>query len=85
MNELVFLKSNQPVTTSLIIAEGTNNQHESVIRLVTEHRAQFERWGAVRFSDLKSGNPQGGRPAKVAYLNEQQRPTRGCLSLISGY
>jgi len=72
MNELVFLKSNTPVTTSLIIAERTGNQHESVIRLITEHKAQFERWGQIEFSDLKSGNLQGGRPTKVAYLNEQQ-------------
>lgn len=72
MNELVFLKSNTPVTTSLIIAKGTGNEHKSVIRLITEHKAQFERWGQVRFSDLKSTNPQGGRPTKVAYLNEQQ-------------
>ena len=72
MNELVFLKNNQPVTTSLIVAEGTHNEHESVMRLINEHKMHFERWGQVRFSDLKSTNPLGGRPTKVAYLNEQQ-------------
>ena len=72
MKELVFLKGNQPVTTSLIIADGTGNEHKSIIRLINEHKAHFERWGQVRFSDLKSTNPQGGRPTKVAYLNEQQ-------------
>ena len=73
MNDLVFLKGNQPVTTSLIIAEGTNNEHESVMRLIKEHKTAFEEdWGVVRFSDLKSGNPQGGRPMKVALLNEPQ-------------
>lgn len=72
MNELVFLENNTPVTTSLIIAEGTDNQHESVMRLINEHAAKFERWGQVKFSDFKSENPQGGRPAKAAYLNEQQ-------------
>ena len=72
MKDLVFLKSNTPVTTSLIIAEGTGNDHKSVIRLIAEHKAQFERWGQVRFSDLQSTSPQGGRPTKVAYLNEQQ-------------
>lgn len=39
MNELVFLENNQPVTTSLIVAEGTGNQHESVIRIITENNA----------------------------------------------
>ena len=72
MNELVFLKNNQPVTTSLIVAGGTHNEHKSIIRLINEHKTHFERWGQVRFSDLKSTNPQGGRPTKVAYLNEQQ-------------
>ena len=73
MNELVFLKNNQPVTTSLIVAEGTHNEHESVMRLIKGHKADFEEyWGAVRFSDLKSGNPQGGRPTTVAWLNEPQ-------------
>lgn len=71
MNELVFLKNKQPVTTSLIIAERTNNQHESVMRLVTEHKAQFERWGTVKFSDLPNGK-RDGRPIKIAHLNEQQ-------------
>lgn len=75
MNELVFLKGNQPVTTSLIIADGTGNQHESIIRLINEHKVHFERWGRIYFSDLKSGNKNGdlrGRPTKIAYLNEQQ-------------
>lgn len=72
MSELVFLKNNQLVTTSLIIAEGTGNQHKLVIQLINDHKARFERWGQICFSDLKSGNPQGGRPTKVAYLNEQQ-------------
>ena len=73
MNELVFLKNEQPVTTSLIVAEGTDNDHKSVIRLINEYKADFEEdWGAVRFSDLKSTNPLGGRPTRVAILNEPQ-------------
>ena len=72
MTELVFLKGDTPLTTSLIVAEGTGNQHESIIRLINEHKAHFERWGQIYFTDLKSGNPQGGRPTKVALLNEQQ-------------
>lgn len=87
MNELVFLKSNQPVTTSLIVAENTENQHKSVIQLIDDHKARFERWGQIYFSDLKTTNKfinvQGndnyslsrdgrGRPTKVAILNERQ-------------
>lgn len=72
MNELVFLKNNQPMTNSLVIAEGTDNEHRSIIRLVQKHQKRFERWGAVRFMDLKSTNPQGGRPTTVAWLKEPQ-------------
>lgn len=43
MNELVFLKNKRPVTTSLIVAERTGNQHESIMRLLNEHKAHFER------------------------------------------
>lgn len=72
MTDLVFLKGKTPLTTSLIVADGTQNQHESIIRLINEHKAHFERWGQIHFTDLKSGNPKGGRPTKVALLNEQQ-------------
>ena len=74
-NALVFLKGNTPFTNSLVIAKGTNNEHESIIRLTQKHEARFNRWGKIYFSDFKSGNKNGdlrGRPTKVAFLNEQQ-------------
>ena len=73
--DLVFLKGKTPITNSLIIAEGTGNQHESVIRLIQKNADRFARWGKIYFSDLKSGNKNGdlrGRPTTVALLNEQQ-------------
>ena len=72
MKELVFVRGNMPFTNSLVIAEGTENQHESIIRLIRKHLECFERWGKIQFSDLKSGNPLGGRPTVIAELNEQQ-------------
>lgn len=72
ITSLVILKGKVPFTNSLVIAEGTHNQHESIIRLTQKHEARFNRWGALRFIDLKSGNPLGGRPTTVALLNEQQ-------------
>lgn len=72
MKDLVFLKGKEPFTTSLVVAEGTGNQHESIMRLVRNHENRFNRWGEIRFSDLKSGNPLGGRPTVFAELNEQQ-------------
>lgn len=75
VTDLVFLKGNTPITNSLVIAEGTGNQHESIIRLIHKHQEIIERWGKIYFSDLKSGNKNGdlrGRPTQVAILNEQQ-------------
>ncbi len=72
MKELILLKNNDVFITSLVIAEGTGNQHKSVVALVKKHMEYFEKFGNIRFSDLKSTNLQGGRPTKVYYLNEQQ-------------
>ena len=67
MNELVCLKRNNALTTSLIIAEGTGNQHESVVRILNKYPEDF---GSLEFTDFKSG--KRGRPTKVYYLNEEQ-------------
>ena len=39
----------EPTTTSLVIAEGTGNEHASVIRLVRNALADFEEFGRVGF------------------------------------
>ena len=70
--ELVFIQKDEPFTDSKVIAEATDNQHESVMRLIKSHKKRFERFGNLRFSDLKSGNPKGGRPTKICILNEPQ-------------
>ena len=72
MNELVTIRGNDCFTNSLVIAEGTENEHESIIRLIQRYEEKFNRWGKIYFTDLKSENPRGGRPTKVAFFNEQQ-------------
>lgn len=75
MNELVTIRGKDVFINSLIIAEGTQNEHESVIRLIQRYEEKFNRWGKIYFTDLKSGNKNGdmrGRPTKVAFFNEQQ-------------
>lgn len=52
MKKLVFLKNDTPLTTSLIIAEGTEIEHRSIIRLIQTYEKQFKRWGKVRFIDV---------------------------------
>ena len=72
MNELVTIKHKDVFTDSMIIADGTDNQHPSVMRLVRKHLKRLEKYGRVEFMDLKSVNPKGGRPTKIAQLNEVQ-------------
>ena len=52
MNKLVFFEDTQALTTSLIVAEGTENEHRSIIRLIQNYEKQFKRWGKVKFVDL---------------------------------
>lgn len=70
MQKLVKIIRNEPFTDSLVIAEGTGNQHESVVRLIKEQWKRIEKFGEIDFSDLKSG--KRGRPLKVYKLNEPQ-------------
>lgn len=59
-------------TNSKVIAEGTGNEHESVIAIIQKYEKDIADFGRVEFSDLKSGNPRGGRPERICYLNEEQ-------------
>lgn len=72
MNELVYIKRNDTFTDSMVIAEATGNQHRSVTALIKKHQDTLEQFGRVEFCDLKSKNPQGGRPVKICPLNELQ-------------
>lgn len=72
MNELVFIRKNDAFTDSMVIAEATGNQHNSVIRLIKRQKKQLEKFGTIEFMDLKSKNPNGGRPVRICQLNELQ-------------
>lgn len=72
MQELVKIIKNEPFTDSMVIAEGTGNEHSSVTRILRNYVEDFKEFGNMRFLDLKSKNPQGGRPVKIYLLNEQQ-------------
>lgn len=72
MNELVVVKGNDIFTDSMIISQGAQTEHESVIRMISKHSGRISKLGKIRFTDLKSENLQGGRPIKIAELNEQQ-------------
>lgn len=72
MNELVYLKRDDPFTDSMVIANATENQHQSVVAIIKKYRKDIESFGPLQFIDFKSTNPKGGRPTKVYILNEEQ-------------
>lgn len=63
----------QPQTTSLIVAEGTGNQHKNVLELVRNNIADFEEFGRVAFQTRPRPEGQhGGGNVVIALLNEAQ-------------
>lgn len=72
MNDLVFTKDGQAVTTTLAIAEGTQNDHASVIKLVRTYLADLEEFGRVRFEIQPFSTAGGTQNREVADLNERQ-------------
>ncbi len=69
-NQLVFEKNGQVFTDSMIIAKQSENQHESVVRLISNNQKDLEEYGKIEFTDLKSG--KRGRPTRIYLLNERQ-------------
>lgn len=70
MTNLVELKGDELFTDSMIIAKGSENEHESVVALIKKHQSDFEDFGGICFTDFKSG--KRGRPTRVYWLNEEQ-------------
>ena len=55
---------------SRLLAQHLGNQHENVVQLLRDYRADFEELGILRF---ETGEITGrGQPAKFALLNEDQ-------------
>lgn len=68
--DLVFEKKGIALTNSKIISEKSNLQHESVVRMIQNNLSDFEEFGGIYFTDLKSG--KRGRPTRVYHLNKEQ-------------
>jgi len=66
-------ESGDLVTTSLIISEGVNMPHASVIKLIRQNVKRLENFGMVRFEiQPKPEGQRSGSDANYAILNEQQ-------------
>lgn len=68
-NDLVKLKGNDAFTDSLVIAEGTGNQHKSVKRIIENNKKDINDLGTLAILNRQS---TGGRPEQIYLLNEQQ-------------
>lgn len=73
MGDLVILIDNKIFTTSVIIAEKTNNTVHSVRELIKTHKVHLEKFGVLSFEMRKPDKKsKGGRPQEIYYLNEDQ-------------
>ena len=68
-DQLVILQGNEAFTDSMVIAIGTNNQHESVQRRIRDYEKELSSFGKLGFEirPMPSGQEQ-----KVYRLNEMQ-------------
>lgn len=70
---VAMAQNGQAVTTTLAIAQGTEIDHASVIKLARTYLSDLEEFGPIRFEIQLANTPQGGgRPTEYATLNEQQ-------------
>lgn len=65
---LVTIKDGDAVTTTIAVAQGTQNDHASVIKLVRSYQADLEEFGLLDFKSESTG----GRPTEYAFLTEPQ-------------
>lgn len=74
MNDLVFLTPNtqEPFTTSDVIATFAGIQHHTVTRLIQQHEADFKEFGSLRFEIEVRKRKVGATTAKHYQLNEEQ-------------
>lgn len=72
MSELVLLHHNEPMTTSLAIAEGVQMDHASVLKLIRNHTESLAKFGGVGF-EIQPFDTAGGKQWRdVYFLNEPQ-------------
>ena len=72
VSNLVEVSEDQPVTTSLIIAQTLGREHDSIIWLVRKHESDLGEFGNVIYDRVELGRVGAIKPLAVAVLNEQQ-------------
>lgn len=74
MNDLVYLSPNteDPFTTSEVIAECAGVKRDTVQKLVQRHEKDLREFGKVGFEIRPLSGSKTGQTVKVYHLNEQQ-------------
>ncbi|MCU1073275.1 phage regulatory protein/antirepressor Ant [Stenotrophomonas maltophilia] len=72
MTSLVTLSGGTAVTSTLTIADNTDNDHASVIKLVRTYIADLQEFGGVGFEIQTFATGGGNQQREFAELNEQQ-------------
>lgn len=72
MSDLVLLHHNEPMTTSLAIAEGTENTHDAILKMVKKYFSALQEFGRVGFEIEPFGTAGGVQTREVVFLNEPQ-------------
>lgn len=68
---IVQVANGVPTTTSMRVANGTRNEHASVLRLIRDNLADFEEFGGVGFEIAPFDTAGGVQRREVAVLNEE--------------
>ena len=68
MTDLVLLKNNEPLTTSLIVARELKRTHKSIANMIKLYRKDFEEMGIIGEFQMSQRN---GNNAIFYHLNEQ--------------
>lgn len=69
---IVTLYNNFPCTTTLAIAEGTENQHRNVMELVRTYQDDLEEFGGGAFETRPFVTAGGTQKREIAILNKPQ-------------
>jgi len=70
--QIVTITNDQPVTTTIAIAEGTKVEHKNVLELVRKYQEDLREFGRVAFETRPFETAGGTQRREIAELNEQQ-------------
>lgn len=72
MNNLVLIKNNEPLTTTLIVADGMKIKHRAIMELFDKYQDDLKEFGVFTVETEKPTGKKGGRPIRFGWINEGQ-------------